>query len=107
MLGRRSDVSVGHVLNDNALAGGLLDVNIVHADACPHDDLELVHARKEVLVYLCLASHDQSSSLAGGGNFFLQREARPIVHVDGDILKDAKRVLAHLVGNEQQLVFGH
>jgi hypothetical protein len=46
-------------------------------------------------------------SSPGGGELLIERQPRPVVHLDRRIPQQAKRVLTELVRNKENFLFSH
>jgi hypothetical protein len=82
--GRGDSVAAGRVHHDHAALGGRVDIDVVHTDASPANDLQLVGDRDHLGGDLRLAAHHYSGGI---GREFLDPAGRQSRIVFFDDLK--------------------
>jgi hypothetical protein len=81
MLGGGYGVPCGCVDNDDAAPGGGVNVNIIHADTGPADDLELIAGGDDSGCNLGLAAYQQGFVITDDGSQLVWFQARADVNL--------------------------
>ncbi|MBA7675758.1 hypothetical protein ES703_83995 [subsurface metagenome] len=98
MLGGGDGVAGGGVDHDDAVLGGFVDSDVVHADAGAGDDLQLFAGPNDISRDLGLAAHNEGVVVADGGNKLFRLEAGLDLHL-GVGTQNLYPFLGKLVGN--------